>query len=231
MTNKVSKEQLTFNILDDHNPHINTKDSLKKSYLTECLQKLTVSLDYLDNENQNFSIEKLKEDWVNCNNKISGLQLHKNDLGKWIEATGVLLQLTAESKYAEELERIFLATSNNKIKEKVAGYTITKNVDHLHVNLFLPAKMKYEHSLWGKVSVSQVTDYPKSGKVEIKFSMEKKRYIELYIRIPFWEENAHVIVKGVKYLAPAGRYCKIAKQWKEGDSVEIIFPDMSKQHI
>jgi DUF1680 family protein len=54
--------------------------------------------------------------------------------------------------------------------------------------------------------------------------METKRYIELWIRIPEWAHNASVTVKGVKYLSQPGSYSRVAKQWKEGDVVEVELP-------
>jgi DUF1680 family protein len=54
--------------------------------------------------------------------------------------------------------------------------------------------------------------------------METKRYIELFIRIPEWAEEATVIEKGVKYVATPGSYCQITRKWSEGDMVEINFP-------
>ena len=223
-TQKISNEQLTVKMPDAilTKPLIN--DSLKNNDLPDCLDQLSILERYFNNKNQNFNFKKLKENWDNCSNELYDLNLNEIGLKKWIDATGLLLQLTAEAKYAEKLESIFFATSSAKIKEEVGEYAITKNVDHLHVNLFIPAKIEYDHSLGGHVKMLIETNYPESGKVQLKFSTEKNRYIELFIRIPSWEHDAHVIVKGVKYLAPAGTYCKIAKKWKDGDVAEIVFP-------
>ena len=76
----------------------------------------------------------------------------------------------------------------------------------------------------GEVTFRQETDYPKSGSVKLYFGMTERRYIELFIRIPSWAEGTHVNVKGVKYFADPGSYCKILKKWKEGDVVDIEFP-------
>ena len=48
--------------------------------------------------------------------------------------------------------------------------------------------------------------------------------MEIYIRIPEWAEGATVVMQNVKYIAPPGDYCEIAKSWINGDLVEIHFP-------
>ena len=74
------------------------------------------------------------------------------------------------------------------------------------------------------MEITQETNYPESGKILIKFKMENKRYIELFIRIPEWAEGATVTEKGVKYVATSGSFCQIARKWNEGDFVEVNLP-------
>ena len=224
LTQKVSKEQLTANLPDTMSGNFK-KDSRHVSYQSaDCLNQVTTSVNYYIERNPDFNFKRFVINWNECKDEITYSDLNEMELEKWIEATGLLLQLTSDARYAEELEKIFYHTSSNTIKKEVAGYAITKNVDHLHVNLFIPAKIQYEHSLKGSVSMLMETSYPEKGKVDLIFNMEKKRYVELFIRIPSWAKDAHVTAEGVKYLAPPGGYCKIARQWKEGDSVQIIFP-------
>jgi DUF1680 family protein len=101
---------------------------------------------------------------------------------------------------------------------------LTKNGDHIYVNLFNPVEINYQHSLGGEVTFRQETTYPESGSVRLHFDNAENRYIELYIRIPEWAEGTSVVVKKVKYFTQPGSYCVIAKKWKQGDVVEIELP-------
>ncbi len=128
----------------------------------------------------------------------------------------------------EKIAFLGIGETISENKRIVAPYVFTKNTDDLFINLFTPATINYEHTTKGKVKVEMETNYPKSGKVDLKFGMTKRRYIEVNIRIPSWAAGTTVSVKKVKYVAPPGGYCKIAKKWKENDLVEINFPMENK---
>lgn len=176
-----------------------------------------------------FNIENYRENWDSTLERIVTVYLGTETIKKWFRATGLLFELTGETKYSEELERVVYTSFKRNLAESeieglVKPYVFTKYVDHIHVNLFIPSEISYSHSMGGEVKIRQETNYPESGSVRVKFSMTEKQYIELFIRIPSWAEDASVEVKGVKYFAPPGSYCKIAKKWKEDDVVDIGFP-------
>jgi hypothetical protein len=179
-------------------------------------------------KNEGFDMGLFREMWSRFKGRTENIRFNENAAKKWFEVTGFLFELSGNAVHAEELERIsrthFSYLAPDTRNPMILPYVFTKEVDHIHVNLFLPAEIGYTHSLGGGVKIRQETDYPGSGKVRLIFSMETKQYIELYVRIPTWAESASVTVKGVKYVAPPGNYCKIAKKWKEGDEVEIEFP-------
>lgn len=175
-----------------------------------------------------FDLDIFEKEWIKI--KMQEVDFNSKELKKWIEITGFLLELTGNGLYATEIENIILHKRDitkldlKEVEKLLIPYIFTKNVDHIHINLFANATVEYEHSLSGKVKITQETEYPKNGEVQLKFNMEKRRYIELFIRIPEWAKGATVTVKKVKYFAPPGGYCLIAKKWKEGDLVEIEFP-------
>ncbi len=177
-----------------------------------------------EEKNTDFNVPVFQSDWDHLKSQINYGIIDSVAIARWIKATGLLLQLTAETKYADELERLILCDALNG-KEQIWPFIFTKNTDHLFTNVFFPGKVEYDHTLGGKVKVEMVTDYPNSGKVDLKFTMTEKRYIELFIRIPEWAEGTSVVVKKVKYFAAPGTYCKIAKKWRQGDLVEIQFPE------
>ena len=182
-----------------------------------------------------FNLEDFENKWAEVETSVKTSKLDLNDAKSWFEISGTLMQITGAAKYAEEMENIVLNGFRPKndgeyeeIEKLVAPYIFTKNVDHIHVNLFTPAEIEYEHTLHGKVKIWQETNFPDSEDMTVMFSMEERRYIEVFVRIPSWAKGATVTVKGVKYFAPPGDYAFIAKQWREGDVIEIHFPEKQK---
>lgn len=178
-------------------------------------------------KNEEFDLENFITNWEKFHQSTRLSQLNQQEVIHFFQMTGFLFQLTGEAKFAEEMEEIAWESFRNKpqfFDSLISPYIFTKNVDHIHVNLFLPAEISYEHTLGGAVKIMQETDFPESGSIRLNFSMEIKRYIEVFVRIPAWAEGASVTVKGVKYFAQPGEYCIIAKKWKEDDVIEIEFP-------
>ncbi|QGY47144.1 hypothetical protein GM418_26815 [Maribellus comscasis] len=186
-------------------------------------------------KDSNFNLKNFEKAWNEVAANMSHSRLNLNDAVLWFRITGTLMQITGKAKYAEEMENIVLngfktntEDESKEIENLVASYIFTKNVDHVHINLFVPAELQYEHTLHGKVKIKQETNFPDSGDISVSFSMEKNRYIEVFVRIPSWADGATVTVEGVKYTAPVGDYAFIAKKWHEGDEIKIHFPNKNQ---
>src|SRR5690606_29155667 len=100
------------------------------------------------------------------------------DMKSWIEITGFMLEVTGNTRYASELEgavyqsaSLFSESEYREIEKIVTPWIFTKDLDYIYVNLFANATIKYEHSLFGAVEITQQTDYPESGNITLKFKM------------------------------------------------------------
>jgi hypothetical protein len=179
-------------------------------------------------EKEQFNRLRFRYFWENFRQETRNREISGEEAVAWFNHTGFLFQITGEAIVAEELQRIvwqyFLSKPGANPDSLILPYIFTRNTDRIHANLYMPGKIKFNHSLGGNVSVTQETDFPNSGKILIIFETDTKQYIELNVRIPSWAENTSVTVKGVKYLAPPGSYSHIAKKWKDGDKVEINIP-------
>jgi hypothetical protein len=199
------------------------------------LDDLMISLRQFQSKNDDFRLDRFEIQWEQFHQVANDKKLNVVNTKNWFQINGTLLQLTGEAKYAEELEKLMytgLPGDSLQVNNWTAPYIYTKYVDHIHVNLFAPSEISYQHSLRGSVKIAQETGYTPSGDLQIHFSMEKERYIELFIRIPGWAKGATVTMQNVKYVAHPGEYCKIAKEWNEGDIVEIHFPmESSPEYI
>lgn len=225
---KVANENLTMNT-----PvfvKIPQKTDSVKNVISEELTRQLVQMKYMyERKEDGFDLVEMEIFWEYINGREGNFTLI--GVKNWILATGFLLEVTGKEKYAAALEKIQYEPEYNLEGEKPEGiqallepYIFTRNNDFFHVNLFVNAAVKFEHSLYGNVEITQETDFPQTGEIKLKFKSEEKRYMEIFVRIPEWAEGTTVTVKGVKYFAPPGDYCLIAKKWREGDLAEIKFP-------
>lgn len=233
VTQKVNQDIVKLNDVFFETP-VAKRDSVsgEKKYEFR-LDSLMSFLNKYNEKSEDFNLQHFKENWNGAHERIMAVDVGTETAKKWFKTTGLLFELTGEAKYSEELERVIYTGfkrnfTEREIEQVAEPYVFTKNADHIHVNLFIPSEISYSHTLGGDVKIRQETAYPESGSIHVHFSMTEKRYIELFIRIPSWAEDASVVVKGVKYFAPPGSYSKIAKKWKEGDVVEIEFPISKK---
>lgn len=204
-------------------------DLVQRNDFGKELNELLSCKQFYETRNEQFDLFQLEDLWKNLRNESANFNFE--NVSGWIEITGFLLEITGKEVYAQELKNVVFQSSSifpqaelTQIEKLLTPFIFTKNVDHIHVNLFANATIKYHHSLKGAVEITQETNYPESGKILIKFKMENKRYIELFIRIPEWAEGATVVEKRVKYVAQPGSYCLITRKWNEGDFVEINLP-------
>ncbi len=87
-----------------------------------------------------------------------------------------------------------------------------------------PSEVKAKAGPGSEVTVTEETDYPFDGKINLTVKTENAAEFPLYLRIPGWE-GATITVAGAKpETVEPGRFHKIIRTWKNGDKVEIRFP-------
>jgi len=229
LAEKAAVESVTLNRSFLLSSDFAVKDSVQKENADMELNELLIFKKKYDEKDETFNLADFENSWKQV--KIQNNNFSFEGIKQWIEITGFLLEITGNASYVQELEeavykspKLYAETEFNEIEKLITPWIFTKDVDHIHVNLFANATIKYEHTLKGAVEITQVTDYPKSGKIQIKFKMGAKRYVELFIRIPDWAEGATVTEKNVKYVATPGSYSQIVRKWSDGDFVEINLP-------
>ena len=103
---------------------------------------------------------------------------------------------------------------------KYAEAVYYHNGDELFVNLFIPTVLSWKDK---GISITQRTDFPKSETTSLTVSGNGKFTMKL--RYPSWSGKAVVKVNGKKVATgKAGSYITIARNWKDGDRVEVTFP-------
>jgi len=78
-----------------------------------------------------------------------------------------------------------------------------------------------------RVKLTQITDYPWDGKIEIRFdTVGTEKPFAVRVRIPGWAEGATVDVTGLPAanMPTPGQFLHIKRRWQTGDAIEIDLP-------
>jgi uncharacterized protein len=123
----------------------------------------------------------------------------------------------------------------------IPGYIYALTDKELYVNLFISNDANINLGKW-KVNVSQKTEFPWDGKVEITVNPEKSGKFIMKIRIPGWAQNEAIpgglyrfgdlntepvrlkINGEISDLNLEDGYAVISRAWKQGDKVELELP-------
>ncbi len=98
-------------------------------------------------------------------------------------------------------------------------WAVMRRSDGLALNYYGPCTLKTPETV-----VTQTTDYPREGRVDIVVKPVTHEPFTLALRIPSWSQKTHVrlngkLVKGVR----AGSYCEINRSWNTGDTLQVDF--------
>ena len=128
----------------------------------------------------------------------------------------------------------------------VPGYVYAQDKDNLYVNLFMSNSSDIKLPAT-QLKITQVTDYPWDGKIDIAVDPEKSTSFALHIRIPGWTGNVPVPGtlysfkdtasmpvaitlngKVLEYTVAKG-YAVLSRKWKKGDKLSIVLPMETKK--
>jgi DUF1680 family protein len=108
---------------------------------------------------------------------------------------------------------------------EVSGYAYSKTDNAIWINLYGGNQLSTTidgHSL----KLSQQTNYPWDGRVQVTIDECPSTEFSLKLRIPGWADEATMQVNGSAANAPAkpGTYAQLRRKWKAGDVLELRFP-------
>ena len=106
-------------------------------------------------------------------------------------------------------------------------YVYSVGEDTLWVNLFTESEMRHTFADGATVEVSQITDFPVTGKIRLEVSTDKPAGFRMKLRVPEWTANTprEVTLNGEPLELPdgAGYHLTIYNDWKDGDVVEVNY--------
>lgn len=106
-------------------------------------------------------------------------------------------------------------------------WAVLQSNDGFVLNYYGPSVFELNTAAGQKLRIEQKTDYPVSGSVAIHVGLSQPERFALHLRIPSWSLQTRVTVNGqLAAGVKPGSYFTAAREWKNGDLVEITL-DMS----
>ncbi|MDE3196869.1 MAG: glycoside hydrolase family 127 protein, partial [Acidobacteriota bacterium] len=96
----------------------------------------------------------------------------------------------------------------------------------LYVNMYAPSELLWRVSGM-PVKVTQSTDYPESGAIQLRLGLPARAKFDMNFRIPAWlARPARLSVNGNAVPVPAAprTFARISREWKDGDTVHLELP-------
>jgi DUF1680 family protein len=104
----------------------------------------------------------------------------------------------------------------------LAEWALMAADDGLYLNFYGPGTMTVALPEGRRLKLAQATQYPVQGKVAIQVGLVQDTSFTLWLRIPSWSHSTNVMVNGAPVgPATAGSYLALARQWQDGDRIDV----------
>ncbi len=108
---------------------------------------------------------------------------------------------------------------------KSPGWAYSKSENGIAVNLYGGNKLETTLLDGSEIKLSQKSDYPWDGAVQITIEESKSEPFEILLRIPAWAKGSKVTVNGQAVdNITAGSFVRIERKWSEGDVISLEMP-------
>ena len=113
-----------------------------------------------------------------------------------------------------------------RLMASVPGYFFSTSADGLWVHMYDDCRLDWRLEDGTPLAVVQKTRYPWDGHVAIDVSPGQAATFDVNLRIPGWCGEASVTVNGepVDAPAPSGGYCRLRREWRESDRIDLTLP-------
>ncbi|WP_282160575.1 glycoside hydrolase family 127 protein [Ulvibacterium marinum] len=108
---------------------------------------------------------------------------------------------------------------------KSPGWAYSKSENGIAVNLYGGNTLETTLLDGSEIKLSQKSDYPWDGAVQITIEESKSEPFEMLLRIPAWAKGSKVTINGqpVENIV-AGSFARIERKWSVGDVVSLEMP-------
>jgi uncharacterized protein len=102
------------------------------------------------------------------------------------------------------------------------GYFYSTSHDGIYLHLYDNSELNWHLENGVGLKVTQKTNYPWDGRIDVTVSPAQPSNFTFYLRIPGWSEGAEVAVNGKAITgATPGDYLPISRQWSPGDVIHL----------
>ena len=102
------------------------------------------------------------------------------------------------------------------------GYFYSTSSDGIYVHLYDNSSLDWHLEDGTGLKVSQKTNYPWDGNVEMVVTPAQTAEFTFYLRIPGWSDRAHITVNGKSVVgAKPGEYLAVRRRWSAGDVIHL----------
>jgi len=106
----------------------------------------------------------------------------------------------------------------------VQGLWMATNDNGLAAAAYGPSSVRAEVADGRKITVTEITDYPFSGKIEFRINTDAPVRFPLYLRIPGWADTAAISYKNKIVKGMACSTVKLSARWNNGDIITMQLP-------
>lgn len=109
---------------------------------------------------------------------------------------------------------------------EMQNYQYSLSKKGLWVNLYGASTLNTLLENGSKIKLSQSTNYPWDGKIELNMEECKKANFSIFLRIPAWASSYSLKINGedVTIKVSPGEYLELNRTWKKGDQIALILP-------
>ena len=102
------------------------------------------------------------------------------------------------------------------------GYFYSTSSDGIYVHLYDNSELDWHLENGTALKVTQKTNYPWDGRVEITVNPAQPSEFTFYLRMPGWADHAQLAVNGKTISgATPGEYLPISRRWSSGDVIHL----------
>lgn len=113
-----------------------------------------------------------------------------------------------------------------RIIASLGEYIYTHNDQEVYVHLYMSGKAVVDVGQ-ANLELTQTTNYPWDGEVNLSLSLKENQKITLALRMPAWCESPELTVNGAKVDLKSiteNGYAKLTRVWSDGDRIQLQLP-------
>lgn len=106
---------------------------------------------------------------------------------------------------------------------EVSNYMYNVSEKGLWFNLYGGNKLSTKLKDGSALKLTQTTDYPWNGRIDIRLDNAPDKAFSIFLRIPAWCEAATLMINGkpANVRLQQGKYAEISRKWYTGDHIEL----------